>query len=409
MSARPFTSAKSDSDPAFLTIMAGLNLVDELRGWLDNKPDVKVKFQESFNTAKTYELIEFKNISTLGEYFDLYETNLKWVPQETQDGQAVLRTICMFYFVLSLPPIVHAQSPILPFTKPPYTWLSTWIIRYAKQLGQWMDNEDSISANSLAKFFQAPSYHMEDYTGKDTWTTFNKFFARELKKGLRPIADKDNDKVITSPVDGTFDGGWQIQNDGVVQFIKAKGIPWPIATLLDDTDNSQGYAAQFAGGMFCHSFLRPNDYHRQHAPVSGTIIEATLIEGLCYLEVEVVKDGTHNGLPHLGMRRNFDTADKFVAPNTPGYQFIQARALILIQNSMCGLVAVLPIGMAQVSSVVLSVKRGDHVEKGQEMSYFQFGGSDVVMIFQAGANVSFTAKTESHYKYGQQIGLANPI
>ncbi|KIJ34058.1 hypothetical protein M422DRAFT_35236 [Sphaerobolus stellatus SS14] len=62
----------------------------------------------------------------------------------------------------------------------------------------------------------------------------------------------------------------------------------------------------------------------------------------------------------------------------------------LIENPILGLVAVLPIGMAQVSSVVLQAKAGD-VIKGDQISYFQFGGSDVVSIVQKDANVRFTA------------------
>lgn len=52
-----------------------------------------------------------------------------------------------------------------------------------------------------------------------------------------------------------------------------------------------------------------------------------------------------------------------------------------------GLVACLPIGMTQVSSVVFSIEVDDLVEKGQDLESFYFGGSDFVMVFQKKANI----------------------
>ena len=96
------------------------------------------------------------------------------------------------------------------------------------------------------------------------------------------------------------------------------------------------------------------------------------------------------------------------APGSAGYQFVQARGLILIESDI-GLVAVLPIGMAQVSSVVLSVKKGDYVEKGQEISFFQFGGSAIVTVFQKEAKVVLNQEVNTHYKAGSRIGTGRRI
>jgi phosphatidylserine decarboxylase len=35
------------------------------------------------------------------------------------------------------------------------------------------------------------------------------------------------------------------------------------------------------------SFLNVNDYHRQHAPATGTILEAKFIPGLVYMDVDL--------------------------------------------------------------------------------------------------------------------------
>ncbi|KAI0631133.1 phosphatidylserine decarboxylase-domain-containing protein [Trametes polyzona] len=394
--------------------MATSDIVQQLRDYLKENPDFKAEFECSFEKAKGYGLPEFEEwgINTLDDYLNYYESFLHWVPTENSDGTSVVYHICMFYFVIGLFPVCARQSPILPSTHSPYTWLSEWIIRYAKEMGKWMDSPDSISEAAIDTFYKADSYHMWDYERVD-WKTFNEFFARHIKKSARPVDAQLDSAVIVHPADAVFDGWWQVDEDANCQFT-AKGVPWNIRELLNDAGAGTNYGHHFAGGKFCHSFLGPQDYHRQHAPVSGRVVEARVIEGLCYLEVDVVYEPKDNGRPHLAMRRHLqaggdsDTGLNFDAPDNAGYQFIQARALILIDNPDLGLVAVLPIGMAQVSSVVLSVKAGDDVRKGQEISYFQLGGSDVVMVFQAKANVNFTAEEKTHYNFGRQVATAAP-
>jgi phosphatidylserine decarboxylase len=72
-------------------------------------------------------------------------------------------------------------------------------------------------------------------------------------------------------------------------------------------------------------------------------------------------------------------------------------------------VAVLPIGMCQVSSVILSAEVGVSVRKGEELSYFQFGGSDIIVLFESASNVCFSAQKGIHYKMGTKIAQAFPV
>ncbi|MDE5942162.1 MAG: phosphatidylserine decarboxylase, partial [Muribaculaceae bacterium] len=82
---------------------------------------------------------------------------------------------------------------------------------------------------------------------------------------------------------------------------------------------------------------------------------------------------------------------------------------LIVIDSPIGLVAILPMGMAQVSSVVLTAEVGKVLHKGEEISYFQFGGSDIVMVFEASSNVSFTAQPGIHYKVGTKLAEAYPV
>lgn len=401
--------------------MSHTPIVQQLVDYLQANPKVQNQFEQSFQLALSTGLQEFTdyNIKTLDDYINYMDVYVNWIPTETVTGRNVVQHICLFYFILDLPPVNQQQSPIDPSVTPPYRWLSEWLIQYAQVMGTWMDTPASITDASVATFYSAPSYHMDDYpvpTGG--WKTFNEFFARFIDPNVRPIApDTDTSVVVVSPADCTYDGVWPINEDTAdVTTFDVKGVPWSISQLLADTT----YGPRFAGGQFTHSFLGPNDYHRQHAPVAGTVVEAKIIPGVCYLEV--VLETTPDGTPRLKMHRNMRrTADGRVraanvkavnatqdldAPDSPGYQFIQTRGCFIIDNPDLGLVAVLPIGMAQVSSVVPSIKKGDVIKKGQEISCFQFGGSDIVMVFQKDAKVVIDQTEGVHYNFGTQVATA---
>ncbi|KAM4056772.1 phosphatidylserine decarboxylase domain-containing protein [Hirsutella rhossiliensis] len=158
-----------------------------------------------------------------------------------------------------------------------------------------------------------------------------------------------------------------IESEGIVNI---KNLPWTISSLLQGSE----HALEFGGGVWMHAFLNTFNYHRQHAPVSGKVIEAKNVQGAAYLEVDA----------QCRPIRIMCGPD---APNTPGYQFLQLRGVVVIDNPVLGKVAVLPIGMAMVSSVKLSVRKGDVVKKGDDISCFLFGGSDIICVFQAKAGL----------------------
>ena len=213
------------------------------------------------------------------------------------------------------------------------------------------------------------------------------------------------------------DGSWDIDDNTHVTFegnvVTSKGLTWSISELLKDSE----YGNKFAGGKFAHAFLSPSNYHRQHSPVAGEVKEAKMVHGQCYLQVVAEPDDKRKGKSKLGMIRKWrrdpnrrrvpSPRDSLDALNSPGYQFLQSRAVIIIESKELGYVAVLPMGMCQISSVVLECKVGDALTKGQEISYFQFGGSDIVLVFQKGANVTFTTNIGTLNHVGQQVAIAD--
>ena len=117
-----------------------------------------------------------------------------------------------------------------------------------------------------------------------------------------------------------------------------------------------------------------NDYHRYHSPVSGIIRELRHIPG-------VAAGGGYT---------LWDNDEKlYYYHNNLGFQMVETRSCAIIETEDFGLVAMMPIGMSQICSCnwLESLHVGDRLERGQEMGYFLFGGSDIVMIFQRDINV----------------------
>ncbi len=356
------------------------------------------KFEQALRKAQSYNVVGFEDVKTLDDYFKWVDAQLKWVPVENLYGKEVFKHVCKFYFILDQSPVKELQNPIEPHDKmQPLTPLSAWMRKFIHALGEWMDDPRTITPESEASFFKCPPYNMDEYVRpRGGWKSFNQMFARRTKPGYRPIAAIGDSRVITAPADATFDGQWEVNSNSGVTI---KGLHWRIPELLEGSP----YAHEFEGGQWTHSFLNTTDYHRQHAPVGGKIVEARVIQGTVYLQVTAEPvPGDPDGKTELVGKRVFG------APDDPGYEFMQTRGLFVI-DSPIGLVAVLPMGMAQVSSIMLTAEEGRTLYKGEEISYFQFGGSDIVMVFQVRSNVSFTAQPGVHYKVGTRLAMAYPV
>ncbi len=108
-----------------------------------------------------------------------------------------------------------------------------------------------------------------------------------------------------------------------------------------------------------------------------------------------------SGKVYMDVRRNPDGSLDVVDGDT--YQFSQERGLIVVDSPEAGLVAVLPIGMAYVSSVNLTPVPGATLQKGDEFGYFLFGGSDIVTVYQD-RNVVLDAEVGRKYLQGERLG-----
>lgn len=390
------------------------------------------EFKLAVGTAIETDIEALEGIRSLDDYLHHINNFLTWLPEENESGKRVYDEICLFYFILDQISVIRYQNAVVP-SSIDLTVLSHWIVKYANALGDFYTTPESISPETVATFYASPKYKMKDYVvPHGGWKNFNEFFCRHIKSGLREPEAPGYNTVVVSPADSVFDGQWPVDNSNNVFFVK--GLPWNISELLKGSK----YADHFKGGTFMHAFLNTTDYHRQHAPVSGIVREAEIIRGAAYLEVVVDPPSESTGSTGSGsqskpkkarlvMRRGLrrhghkhakssgsaNHAKELDAPDHPGYQFIQSRGLVVIETEDIGWVAVLPIGMAQVSSVKLShkvteaAKAGGKINKGDEISHFEFGGSDIVMVFGGTTHVEFVTPIGQHNNTGTMIAKAN--
>ncbi|KAI9719948.1 MAG: hypothetical protein M1828_005986 [Chrysothrix sp. TS-e1954] len=218
--------------------------------------------------------------------------------------------------------------------------------------------EDIYECNSAA-----PHY------GFNSW---DDFFTRRFCHGVRPVAAPDDDSIITNVCES--------RTYRVARNIQARDRFWlkhhPYSVL--DMLAFDELAHHFIGGTVYQAYLSALSYHRWHSPVSGTIRKAYVKDGT-YFSKPVsdtwVLDSVYEATEH-------DTWEGFTAATA-------TRAIIFIEadNRDIGLMCVMPIGMVEVSTCEITATEGQHVEKGEELGMFHYGGSSHCVMFREGVTV----------------------
>ena len=88
-----------------------------------------------------------------------------------------------------------------------------------------------------------------------------------------------------------------------------------------------------------------------------------------------------------------------------------SRAILPIESPVFGTVLYIPIGATMVGSIIFTAQEGQHVNKGDELGYFAFGGSTVIVLFKKGtitfdSDILFNSRKpiETLVKMGYRIG-----
>jgi phosphatidylserine decarboxylase len=366
-------------------------IIQDLRDLLDKEEGLADQLERSLVEARRWAEAElnadlFRALvwpENIGQYEDYLSDFIRWLPRQSNAkawqglkpheryAKEVNDRIAHFFFLVDQHVDDRAPQDSDAFRG--------WMTEFARRWGSFLDTPQSFSQETLQSFIDyAPEYRVYESLVEGApnepsgWLTFNQFFGRRLNGGLRPIAEPASNLVVTSPADCVFQHVYDIEADSDIPAIAIKNTH-RYGNIKQLIEGSQ-YSGSFARGTFVHYMLQPSSYHRYHLPVSGLVKECFRISGTVFMHV-ALED------------HEFLASDSA----TSGFEFTQNRGVVTIDTSASdggdiGIVAVIPVGMAHVSSVVLTAVEDTQMAKGEEFGYFQFGGSDIIVLFQEGVD-----------------------
>ena len=230
----------------------------------------------------------------------------------------------------------------------------------------------------------------------DAYPSFNAFFTRELKPGLRPVDTRES--VLVSPVDGIISQLGSVTDDRVFQ---AKGQSFSLTELLGG-DHQR--ASAFANGKFATIYLAPKDYHRIHMPMAGTLREMTYVPGKLFS----VNPTTAEQVPNL-FARNERVACVFDTEAGP-------LAMVLVGAMIVGSVETIWSGVVAPDSGDVSTSTYSHLgspirfAKGEEMGRFRLGSTVILVMPDGTVAWNDDRKSRQTVRLGEALGsLARPV
>lgn len=212
--------------------------------------------------------------------------------------------------------------------------------------GKKMDSTKS--KKMVAEFVKEYGINMEEFEKKaEEFNSFNEFFYRKLKIGVREIANKD----VVSPADGKIIAFNSLSETDSF-FVKGKKFN------LKEYLNDETLANEFEGGAMAIIRLAPVDYHRFHFPV----------DGIAGKNIEI--NGDYFSVSPIALKKSIEI-------------FMEnKREYSIVENDKLGKVVVSEIGAAMVGSIIQTYNENQEIKKGDEKGYFKFGGSSVMILFQ---------------------------
>lgn len=206
--------------------------------------------------------------------------------------------------------------------------------------------------------------------------SFNDFFYRKLKPEARPI-----ENGLVSPADAKL---LAFENVAEVHTFFVKGQKFTLSEFLQD----EKLAKTHENSALLIFRLAPNDYHRFHFPYDGHASKSYAIKGWYY------------SVSPYALRQDFT---KVFCENK--------REYVLLNTPDKGEILLSPVGATMVGSIFETYLADSDIKKGDEMGYFAFGGSTVVMLiekkyFKIDADILENTRKgiETAVVMGEQIG-----
>jgi phosphatidylserine decarboxylase len=270
----------------------------------------------------------------------------------------------------------------------PQQLLSRWMHRLARSTAPMLRN-----ATIRAVLRAYPQIALAEAVEPDpfAYPSFNAFFTRALRPGLRPLEGGERDLV--SPVDGTMSQLGAVR-DG--QLLQAKGLYYTAGALLAD----EAAARRYDGGGFACIYLAPYDYHRIHMPLAGRLLAARYVPGQLFS----VNAATARTVTSLYARNErvvceFDTALGPLAMVLVGALFVGS-----IETVFAGEVNPPPARGGGVRT--LETGLGTELARGDELGRFNMGSTVVLLVGNEALQFAERVGPGSTLRLGQALARA---
>ena len=256
----------------------------------------------------------------------------------------------------------------------------------SRVVGKVAASENPIIKNIVIQAFKAQygiDMSIAEQTDALKYKSFNEFFTRALKDGVRDI-DQDASSIV-SPADGAISQLGKIQNGDVFQ---AKGQSFSVDKLIGDTQ----LATPFVNGEFATVYLSPKDYHRVHMPFAGTLTETLYIPG----ELFSVNQTTAENIPGLFARNErmvclFDTE-------------LGRMAVVLVGAMIVAGIETVATGKVKPTGRIELHHHDLALEKGAELGRFYLGSTAVVLFEKYKMNLDAQIQANSAVVMGEALG-----
>ncbi|KGM07350.1 Phosphatidylserine decarboxylase [Methylophaga thiooxydans] len=280
--------------------------------------------------------------------------------QQVKEGQHVklednhnkqLKSCSLVDQLLTLPQYLipqHSLSVLMHrLTQSNVTWFKNLFIRF-------------ICWKFKVNLDEAASADLTDYA------SFNAFFTRQLRDGIRPIAEGDD--IIVSPVDGAISQLGKVSHGRIIQ---AKGRDYSVTELLG---GNQLLAKQYESGQFATIYLSPRDYHRIHMPVTGKLVAMRYVPGKLFS----VNPRTARAVPEL-FARNERLVCQFETEFGPMVMVLVGAIFVGSMETVWSGQVTPPYGKA-VQDWQYTGEQAITLKKGQEMGRFNMGSTVVMLL-----------------------------
>jgi phosphatidylserine decarboxylase len=210
------------------------------------------------------------------------------------------------------------------------------------------------SARNVESFIREFEIPMDQYE-PGPFRSFNDFFIRRFKKGMRPFVDDPS--RLAAFAEGRYLAWRNISDD---QMFPVKGHFLKAEDLLG-TDKD---AKPFIGGPLMIARLCPVDYHRFHFPDDGRVLKSYSVEGALH---------SVNPLALKYRGDIFATNERFVT---------------ILETANFGKIAYIEVGAMMVGLIKQTYNKNSlarpEFKRGDEKGYFLFGASTVIVLGEPG-------------------------